>query len=63
MKYFVTFIWALLISQVTFYIGASLNHTQYNPVHAFILAIFATISVAIIVAILPPVAKDNSEKH
>lgn len=55
MKYIITFLWALIISQVTFYLGAQLTKMTYNPVHALLLAVFATIVVVVIASILPPI--------
>lgn len=63
MKYFVTFFWAVLISQVTFYLGAQLTKMAYQPLHAFLLAIVATVTVILIAHILPPIEKANKSHH
>lgn len=64
MKYIITFIWALLISQVTFYLGAQLTQMSYNAIHAVILAFAATVTVSLITKLLPPIKKvDTTESH
>lgn len=61
MKYIITFIWALLISQVTFYLGAQLTQMTYKFEHGIFLGIAATITVILITKILPPVKKDEQK--
>lgn len=63
MKYMITFIWALLIAQVTVYLGAQLTQMPYKFEHGIFLAIAATITVILISKILPPVQKDTPNNH
>lgn len=63
MKYMITFLWALLISQVTMYLGAQLTQMTYKFEHGLFLGIAATIVVVLITKILPPVQKDTNKKH
>ncbi|QTU82751.1 YjzD family protein [Carnobacteriaceae bacterium zg-C25] len=63
MKYIITFIWALIIAQVTFYLGAQLTQMSYNAMHAVYLAIGATVTVILATKILPPVQKAPQEEH
>ncbi|MBS4750550.1 DUF2929 family protein [Granulicatella sp. zg-ZJ] len=57
MKVVITFFWAFLITQVTFFLGASLSGMQYHFSHATALAVAATLSVIIITKMLPPIQK------
>lgn len=63
MKYIITFFWALLISQVTMYLGAQLTQMTYKLEHGLFLGIVATITVILVSKILPPVQKDTHEPH
>lgn len=62
MKYIITFFWALLISQVTVYLGAQLTQMTYKFEHGLFLAIAATVTIIVITKILPPVQKDTHKK-
>lgn len=59
MKYIVTLFWAFLISNVTFYLGSALTSTAYNFIHATLFSVIITFAVALIVKLLPPIAKDS----
>lgn len=63
MKYIITFFWALLISQVTVYLGAQLTQMTYKFEHGLFLGVAATITVILITKILPPVQKEKNEHH
>lgn len=63
MKYIITFFWALLIAQVTVYLGAQLTQMTYKFEHGLLLAVAATITVILITKILPRVQKDTKGNH
>lgn len=59
MKYIVTLFWAFVISHVTFYLGSALTGTTYNFMHATAFSVIITLAIALIVKLLPPIAKDS----
>ncbi|MCP9467184.1 MAG: YjzD family protein [Candidatus Granulicatella sp. P6S_S16_bin.50.1] len=48
MKYIVTIIWGLILSQVTYYLGSALSQTPYNVQSAVIVGVLVTAAVFII---------------
>ncbi len=47
-KYIVTIIWGLILSQVTYYLGSALSQTPYNVQSAVIVGVLVTAAVFII---------------
>ena len=47
-KYIVTIIWGLVLSQVTFYLGSALSQTPYNVQSAVIVGVLVTAAIFII---------------
>ncbi len=47
-KYIVTIIWGLILSQVTFYLGSALSQTPYNVQSAVIVGVLVTAAIFII---------------
>ena len=47
-KYIVTIIWGLILSQVTFYLGSALSQTPYNVQSAVIVGVLVTAAIIII---------------
>lgn len=47
-KYIVTIIWGLILSQVTYYLGSALSQTPYNVQSAVILGVLVTAAIFII---------------
>ena len=41
-KYIVTIIWGLILSQVTYYLGSALSQTPYNVQSAVIVGVLVT---------------------
>lgn len=48
MKYIVTLIWGLILSQVTYYLGSALSQTPYNVQSAVIVGVLVTAVIFII---------------
>ena len=47
-KYIVTIIWGLILSQVTYYLGSALSKTPYNVQSAVIVGVLVTAAIFII---------------
>ena len=47
-KYIVTIIWGLILSQVTYYLGSALSQTPYNVQSAVIVGVIVTAAIFII---------------
>lgn len=47
-KYIVTIIWGLILSQVTYYLGSALSQTPYNVQSAVIVGVLITAAIFII---------------
>ncbi len=47
-KYIVTIIWGLILSQVTYYLGSALSQTPYNVQSAVIVGVLVTAAIIII---------------
>ena len=47
-KYIVTIIWGLILSQVTYYLGSALYQTPYNVQSAVIVGVLVTAAIFII---------------
>ena len=47
-KYIVTIIWGLILSQVTYYLGSALSQTPYNAQSAVIVGVLVTAAIFII---------------
>ena len=47
-KYIVTIIWGLILSQVTYYLGSALSQTPYNVQSAVIVGVLVTAAIFII---------------
>ncbi len=47
-KYIVTIIWGLILSQVTYYLGSALSQTPYNVQSAVIVGVLVTVAIFII---------------
>ena len=47
-KYIVTIIWGLILSQVTYYLGSALSQTPYNVQSAVFVGVLVTAAVFII---------------
>ena len=47
-KYIVTIIWGLILSQVTYYLGSALAQTPYNVQSAVIVGVLVTAAIFII---------------
>ena len=47
-KYIVTIIWGLILSQVTYYFGRALSQTPYNVQSAVIVGVLVTAAIFII---------------
>ena len=47
-KYIVTVIWGLILSQVTYYLGSALSQTPYNVQSAVIVGVLVTAAIFII---------------
>ena len=47
-KYIVTIIWGLILSQVTYYFGSALSQTPYNVQSAVIVGVLVTAAIFII---------------
>ena len=47
-KYIVTIIWGLILSQVTYYLGSALSQTPYNLQSAVIVGVLVTAAIFII---------------
>ena len=47
-KYIVTIIWGLILSQVTYYLGSALSQTPYNVQSALIVGVLVTAAIFII---------------
>ena len=47
-KYIVTIIWGLILSQVTYYLGSALSQTTYNVQSAVIVGVLVTAAIFII---------------
>lgn len=47
-KYIVTIVWGLILSQVTYYLGSALSQTPYNVQSAVIVGVLVTAAVFII---------------
>ncbi|MBF1711688.1 MAG: YjzD family protein [Streptococcus sp.] len=48
MKYIVTIVWGLILSQVTYYLGSALSQTPYNVQSAVIVGVLVTAAIFII---------------
>mgnify|MGYP001022963371 len=47
-KYIVTIIWGLILSQVTYYLGSALSQTPYNVQSAVTVGVLVTAAIFII---------------
>ena len=47
-KYIVTILWGLILSQVTYYLGSALSQTPYNVQSAIIVGVLVTAAIFII---------------
>lgn len=47
-KYIVTIVWGLILSQVTYYLGSALSQTPYNIQSAVIVGVLVTAAIFII---------------
>ena len=47
-KYIVTIIWGLILSQVAYYLGSALSQTPYNVQSAVIVGVLVTAAIFII---------------
>jgi len=47
-KYIVTIVWGLILSQVTYYLGSALSQTPYNVQSAVIVGVLVTADIFII---------------
>ena len=47
-KYIVTIVWGLILSQVTYYLGSALSQTPYNVQSAVIVGVLITAAIFII---------------
>lgn len=47
-KYIVTIVWGLILSQVTYYLGSALSQTPYNVQSAIIVGVLVTTAIFII---------------
>ena len=47
-KYIVTIVWGLILSQVTYYLGSALSQTPYNVQNAVIVGVLVTAAIFII---------------
>ncbi len=47
-KYIVTIVWGLILSQVTYYLGSALSQTSYNVQSAVIVGVLVTAAIFII---------------
>ena len=47
-KYIVTIVWGLILSQVTYYLGSALAQTPYNVQSAVIVGVLVTAAIFII---------------
>lgn len=47
-KYIVTIIWGLILSQVTYYLGSALSQTPYNVQSAIFVGVLVTAAIFII---------------
>ena len=47
-KYIITIIWGLILSQVTYYLGSALSQTPYNVQSAVIVGVLVTAAIFII---------------
>jgi membrane protein len=47
-KYIVTIIWGLILSQATYYLGSALSQTPYNVQSAVIVGVLVTAAIFII---------------
>ena len=47
-KYIVTIIWGLILSQVTYYLGSALSQTPYTVQSAVIVGVLVTAAIFII---------------
>ena len=47
-KYIVTIVWGLILSQVTYYLGSALSQTHYNVQSAVIVGVLVTAAIFII---------------
>ena len=47
-KYIVTIIWGLILSQVTYYLGSALSQTPYKVQSAVIVGVLVTAAIFII---------------
>lgn len=47
-KYIVTIVWGLILSQVTYYLGSALSQTPYNVQSAVIVGVLVTVAIFII---------------
>ena len=47
-KYIVTIVWGLILSQVTYYLGSALSQTPYNVQSAVTVGVLVTVAIFII---------------
>ena len=47
-KYIVTIVWGLILSQVTYYLGSALSQTPYNVQSAVIVGVLVTAAIFIL---------------
>jgi len=47
-KYIVTIVWGLILSQVTYYLGSALSQTPYNVQSAVTVGVLVTAAIFII---------------
>jgi uncharacterized membrane protein YdjX (TVP38/TMEM64 family) len=60
MRYFWTFFWALLLTEMLTYVVSSMNGAAFNPTTGAILSVGVTILIFIASAIIP---NEPAEKH
>lgn len=60
MKYIVTLIWGLILSQVTYYLGSALSQTPYNVQSAVIVGVLVTAVIFIIQHVFMKVKKQKA---
>lgn len=58
-KYIVTLIWGLILSQVTYYLGSALSQTPYNVQSAVIVGVLVTAVIFIIQHVFMKVKKQK----
>ena len=59
-KYIVTIVWGLILSQVTYYLGSALSQTPYNVQSAIIVGVLVTTAIFIIQHVFMKSKKNRS---